>query len=120
METVNHLFLYCEVAMLVWLDIFEWLQVPFGLPHNLPSLFNSLQDVGNKKLRKDFLMICCSVVWSLWKWRNAVLFDSASLTVAGVVESIKVSSWKWWLSKTSPSLCLFYEWRSEPRFCLLR
>jgi hypothetical protein len=120
LETVNHLFLYCEVAMLVWLEIFEWLQVSFGLPHNLLSLFNTLQEVGNKKLRIGFLMICCSVVWNLWKWRNAVLFDNTRMTVAELIESIKVSSWKWWLSKTSPSLCLFYEWRSEPRLCLLR
>jgi hypothetical protein len=107
-ETELHLFLYCEVAMLVWLEIFAWLQIPFNLPHNLFSIFNSLIGDRNKKVKRGFIMICCSVVWCLWKWRNSVLFDNLGGVVAELVEKVKVVSWKWWISDSSKFPCLFY------------
>jgi hypothetical protein len=119
-ETELHLFLYCKVAMLVWLEVFAWLQIPFSLPHNLFSIFNCLLGERNKKVKKGFTMICCSVVWSLWRCRNSALFDSRGGLVVELVETIKVSSWKWWISDSSQHPCLFYEWVSEPRLCILR
>jgi hypothetical protein len=48
-ETVAHLFLYCKVALKMWMEIFAWLKVPFGLPHNLFSIFNCLLCAGEMK-----------------------------------------------------------------------
>jgi hypothetical protein len=120
LETEPHLFLYCEVALLVWLDIFAWLQIPFGLPHNLFSLVNCLLGAKNKKLRKGLTLIFCSVVWNIWRCRNSVLFDNESKTVPELIEAIKISSWKWWLSDGSSRTCLYYEWSVEPCLCILR
>ncbi|CAJ2678316.1 unnamed protein product [Trifolium pratense] len=120
LETELHLFIYCEIAMLVWLEVFAWLQIPLVLPHNLFSIFNCLLDVGNRKVRKGMIMICCAVVWILWRCRNSILFDNDRSAVDELVEAVKVTSWKWWIGEPSPSTCLFYEWRSEPRLCLLR
>ncbi|MCH79830.1 hypothetical protein A2U01_0000588 [Trifolium medium] len=120
METELHLFLYCEIAMLVWMEIFSWLQVPFGLPHNLFSIFNCLMGKGNRKVEKGMIMICSSVVWNIWRCRNSVLFENGRGAVAELIEAVKVSSWKWWLGNSSSSHCLFYEWQAEPRLCLLR
>jgi hypothetical protein len=119
-ETDMHLFLYCEIAQLVWLEIFSWLEVPFVLPHNLFSIFHSLKEAGNLKIRQGMVMICHAVVWHLWKFRNAIVFDNGRGTVAELIEAIKVSSWKWWLARSPSAHCLFYEWRAEPGICLLR
>jgi hypothetical protein len=40
METESHLVVYCGIALLVWIEIFDWLEVPFGLPHNVFSFFS--------------------------------------------------------------------------------
>jgi hypothetical protein len=120
-ETELHLFLYCEIALLVWMEIFYWLQVPFSLPHNLFSVFNCLLGVSNRKLEKKGLTtIGCAVVWNIWRRRNKILFDEGGGNVEELVEAIKVSSWKWWTKESHSQLCLFYEWRSEPRLCLRR
>jgi hypothetical protein len=119
-ESVLHLFLYCEIAMLVWTEVFFWLDIPLILPQNLFSIFHSLLEAGGKKLRNGLLMIGAAVCWTLWRSRNSLLFENGSGTVFDMVEAIKVSSWKWWLSRSAAAPCLFYEWRAEPRCCMLR
>jgi hypothetical protein len=99
-ETELHLFVYCEVASLVWMEIFHWLDVPFYFPHNLVSIFHCLMELGSKKARKGMVMICCAVLWTLWRCRNFILFDNGTGTVMELVDKIKVSSWKWWISRS--------------------
>jgi hypothetical protein len=122
MEPELHLFLYCEIAMLVWIEIFNWLDIPFSLPQNLFSLFHCLlmAGTGSVKIRLGMCMIGSAVVWNLWRCRNSLLFDNGSGTVADIVEAIKVSSWKWWMSRATAAHCLLYEWRMELRLCFLR
>jgi hypothetical protein len=120
LETELHLFLYCEIATLVWMEIFSWLDVPFYLPHNLFSILHFFMEVGSKKGRKGMIMITAAVLWTLWRCRNAVLFDNGTGTVSELVEAVKVLSWKWWMSRRNPAPCMFYEWRAEPRLCMLR
>jgi hypothetical protein len=117
-ETATHLFLYCEIAQLIWMEIFYWLKVHFGLPQSLFSLLNCLLCVGDPKARKGRLMICCAVIWTIWKFRNAVLFDNGAGTITELVEGVKLNSWKWWLARSSSAPCLFYEWKTEPTICL--
>jgi hypothetical protein len=120
MESELHLFLYCEIAMLLWMEIFHWLDIPFSLPHNLFSIFFCLMETGNKKGRQGMLMIGAAVVWILRRCRNSLLFDNGNGSVTELVDAVKVSSWKWWLSRSSTAQCMFYEWCAEPRLCLMR
>ncbi|WJX31200.1 hypothetical protein P8452_19654 [Trifolium repens] len=118
-ETELHLFLYCEIAHLIWLKIFNWLDISFVLPHDLFSLLHCLMGDGNSKMRKGLLLIGCAVIWSIWRCRNSILFDNGRGSVAELVDAVKVSSWKWWLSRPSGNKCMFYEWCTAPRFCML-
>jgi hypothetical protein len=118
-ESELHLFVYCEIAMLVWSEIFFWLDVPFCLPQNIFSIIHCLLDAGGKKSRQGMSTICAAVCWNIWRCRNSILFDNGSGSVMELVEAIKISSWKWWLSRSSAANCLLYEWRAEPRLCFL-
>jgi hypothetical protein len=119
-ESELHLFLYCEIAMLVWMDIFLWSDVPFCLSQNLFSLIHCFRDAGCKKIRHGMTMISASVFWNLWKCRNLILFDNGNGAVTEIVEAVKISSWKWWMSRSNAAHCLLYEWRAEPRLCMIR
>jgi hypothetical protein len=120
MESNQHMFLYCEIAMLVWMEIFHWLDVPFCLPHNLSSIYLCLMESGSKKIKHGMIMVCVAVVWNLWRCRNSLLFDNGNGSVAELVEAIKVSSWKLWMTRSTAAQCMLYEWSAEPRLCLLR
>jgi hypothetical protein len=117
-ETAPHLFIYCKVARQVWMGICSWLNIPCFFPHNLVSILNFLRWEGEPKANKGRLMIGGAVIWKLWNFRNSILFDNGNGTVAELVESVKVVSWKWMLARSKMVHCLFYEWRAEPNLCL--
>ncbi|MCH90920.1 F-box family protein [Trifolium medium] len=117
-ESSAHLFIYCDVALKVWVGVFEWLDIPFSLPHNLFSILNHLIQTGGKKLRKGLCMIWNATVWSLWRRWNSVMFDNGRRDTADVLDEIKVLTWKWWLSQSEVAHSLLYEWRVQPKLCV--
>jgi hypothetical protein len=79
-----------------------------------------MMETGNKKGRQGMLMIGAAVVWILWRCHNSVLFDNGNGSVVDLVEAVKITSWKWWMSRSTTAHCMLYEWNAEPRLCLLR
>jgi hypothetical protein len=119
-EDIQHLFVYCEVAMKVWIAMFNWLNLPFNLPHNLLSIFNFLTHHRGKKLRRWLSMVWNGVIWAIWQRRNAVIFDNGRREPVEIIEEIKVTTWKWWLSQPKVAHSLLYEWQMEPQLCMMR
>jgi hypothetical protein len=120
-ESANHLFLHCKVAHRMWYEIFRWLGVVIIMPQNIWSLFACFRGVAmNKRLRKGFLLVWHTVVWSLWNARNDVIFNGKSKEWMEIVEDIKVLSWKWSTDRLKITQCLFYEWVWDPGDCFLR
>jgi hypothetical protein len=118
-ESVEHLFLYCKVIMQVWERILVWLGLQFMLPHNILSLLIYVATIlGCKPLRRGLIMIWCSVIWIVWRHRNRIIFENGIVDGAGLLEEIKVASWKWWIGRGSSSPCLYYEWVSELELCM--
>jgi hypothetical protein len=117
-ESSQHLFIYCVDALKVLKAVFNWLQGPFLLHHNLVSLFNCLIHSKGRKLRKRLTMIWNGAVWAIWRRRNAKIFYNGGKEVVEVIEEIKVQTWKWWLSHLKVSKPLLYEWQMEPILCM--
>jgi len=62
-------------------------------------------------------LIWLASIWVIWKRRNEVIFNNGVVEIKDLVENIEVLAWYWSMSKLS---CLYYEWCSNPRDCLLR
>jgi hypothetical protein len=120
-ETSLHLFLYCPSTMLVWSKIFQWLGVSIIIPPSLVSLFDLLKgSARNAKNRRGYIMIWHATLWAIWKARNSAIFASGNFSPAMVIEDIKVSSWKWSLTRLKVVPYMYYEWIWDPGDCLMR
>ncbi|CAJ2668672.1 unnamed protein product [Trifolium pratense] len=120
-ETVTHLFLYCSGITQVWHRVCAWLGLHFLLPHSISSLLNFFATTpGCKQLRQGLTMIWNAVIWVIWRHRNSIIFYNGVADLAGLVDEVKIASWKWWIGKSKASPCLFYEWNVEPEICLKR
>jgi hypothetical protein len=75
---------------------------------------------GNKKMGQGMSLIWSSVIWALWRQINRIIFDNATTNLLGVVDEIKLTSWKWWIGKSNTPPCLLYEWLQESGLCIMR
>jgi hypothetical protein len=64
------------------------------------------------------VMLWCTVIWSIWRHRNSLIFENGALNLHGLVEEINATSWKWWIARSNSTPCLLYEWIAEPGVCL--
>jgi hypothetical protein len=120
-ESANHLFLHCDLAHRVWYEIFKWLGVVIVMPPSIMSLFASFsEDAKNKRIKRGFRLVWHTVVWSLWRARNNVIFNNVNKVPLEIVEEIKVLSWRWSVDCLNISPCLFYEWTWDPGDCMGR
>jgi hypothetical protein len=118
-ETVSHLFLSCDFADKVWKAIFRWLGLVIILPPNLSMLFECFTGAaGHKNLRRGYSLIWLATVWSIWRSRNNIIFSNGVVESDGVIEAIKLLSWRWGISRHKIPICLFYEWCWDPGLCL--
>jgi hypothetical protein len=116
-ESVNHLFIHCAFVSEVWQGLLRWLDFTFVSPPHW-ECWNGAQT--NKKVRRGYRLIWHAAIWSIWRARNDRIFNNLICGVAELVESIKVLSWRWMLSRLKGPACLFYEWCWCPRECLIR
>jgi hypothetical protein len=103
LETVIHLFQECSYARQVWLDVSNWALVQsfhlatwkvHAVMHDwFCQLCNVvlLNSVKRKGARSLAILIC----WTIWKERNARVFDQCERSMSSIVPKIKseVSLW---------------------------
>jgi hypothetical protein len=71
-------------------------------------------------VKSGYSLIWHTTLWSIWRLRNNVIFLNGNFDQVEVVDSVKLLSWKWGISRHKIPICLFYEWCWDPGLCLSR
>lgn len=117
-ETASHLLFTCSVATQVWDLCYAWLGVSTVLPRDSRAHLLQFSFGWNRVQQRVAYSIWLSVVWSLWLWRNEVVFRSREMDVYSIFELVKWRTWSWVKSKLRGFDNSFFEWTSQPLMCL--
>jgi hypothetical protein len=75
-ETVEHLFISCSFARLIWRTV----DFAFGLPPpaNVTNMFGNWLNGVNRQLKGQIRIGVSALCWSIWRCRNEVVFNKKS------------------------------------------
>lgn len=90
-ESAHHLFLHCEVAREVWLEVMRWFGCSFPIPPNF--FIHGSVGVEWKEIKR-FPRAFGLFGILIWRFRNNKIFNNSIWEVGEIMEEIKVLSWR--------------------------
>ncbi|GJZ25889.1 RNA-directed DNA polymerase, eukaryota, reverse transcriptase zinc-binding domain protein [Tanacetum coccineum] len=113
-ESSNHIFFACNIAMEVWRLVRNWCDITFPLFASFEhwkNWFVFRQSLKEKKNR--FYVIVASSLWWLWRFRNNVTFCSHPMRKSDIFDNIRSSSFSW-LFHRGHMTCNWVDWLMSP------
>jgi len=101
LETAQHLSSECEESRRIWAEVSSWVGSPGLDPTNrnatdtLMDWFHGLAGDSSSTMATGSRSLAILVTWSIWKERNARVFNNTEKTVARLVEEIKDEARLW-------------------------
>ncbi|EOX95147.1 Uncharacterized protein TCM_004701 [Theobroma cacao] len=101
-ESINHLFFICRAVWDVWcMWLADWGNISC-FPGDAPAFFlawnNCPVDIARRKVwRMSFF----TIVWSIWLYKNKMVFDGLTWDACKVLEIIKIRM-AWWVKSKWP------------------
>ena len=106
-ETVDHLFLHCQVARELWSFVFCCVGIDWVIPFRVSEfLFNWWNWFGKRSSGVWNLISSCPM-WIIWRERNNQTFENKEISSARIVELFFGSLFDWsqaWGLPCSPSV----------------
>ncbi|GJT11848.1 RNA-directed DNA polymerase, eukaryota, reverse transcriptase zinc-binding domain protein [Tanacetum coccineum] len=90
-ETEDHIFVHCKVAKELWSDVLKWWRIPnvsFPFLQNLVHLADHTP-LG-EKFTKFFDVVVQTTIWSIWRYRNNVIFSAKKPSKDLIFNDIKM------------------------------
>ncbi|KAF5480212.1 hypothetical protein F2P56_000977 [Juglans regia] len=81
-EMVDHLFLHCEIAIVLWNEVFSRLEVAWVIPATVAALLTSWTNLrGIQQIKAVWKMVPICILWCLWQERNERTFEDKERTI---------------------------------------
>ncbi|GKA97295.1 RNA-directed DNA polymerase, eukaryota [Tanacetum coccineum] len=114
-ETTKHTLWFCSLATTLWHKIFVWLDMVSPSPSNIQDIYSWLEDVRVSSSQKSILEVICGVVlWSLWHFRNELIFGSSPPKRSILFDKIVDCSYRWFSSRNKLSSISWNNWMQNP------
>ncbi|KAE8701523.1 leghemoglobin C2-like [Hibiscus syriacus] len=96
-ESVQHLFLFCQVSWELWNKLICYWGISLAFPLDPPSLLSSWSDLRPSSVIWKF--IPGVVLWSIWRIRNEIIFDNGKLDKLSLFFTVRLRLARWFLAK---------------------
>ncbi|KAL4591700.1 hypothetical protein LXL04_004671 [Taraxacum kok-saghyz] len=95
-ETTDHLFFACPVAVDVWILVLRWLQVQPVYVRDTNTLFDWLDNVKLSRDKRDVLeAVVSTTLWMIWRYRNDVVYEGNMIRKSLLFDCIREFSFSW-------------------------
>ena len=99
----------------VWVKIAQWTDLSFPQWLNIEDLWSWIADSQlNGKQRIIIEVIALSTLWSIWRYRNNVIFQDLRFRKCHIIDSIVVNSFDWLSSRFKKSKLDWTLWLQNP------
>ncbi|GKD97442.1 RNA-directed DNA polymerase, eukaryota [Tanacetum coccineum] len=110
-----HTLWVCPLAAAVWTRTFNWLDLSPTVISNLLGLYSWIDGLHMSSSRKDILEVVCGVtLWSLWSFRNEVIFGSVQPIRSMLFDKIVDFSFRWFSFRSKSSTISWNNWIQNP------
>ena len=103
------------MASQVWVKIAQWTDLSFPQWPNIEDFWLWIADSQlNGKQRIIIEVIVLSTLWSIWRYRNSVIFQDSRFRKCHIIDSIVVNSFDWLFSRFKKSRLDWALWLQNP------
>ena len=95
---MHHLLVGCVVSRMVWYDIFSWCRLTTPPPDGTMDFYDwwamAIHDSSTGQ-RKGLASLVALTAWTIWRHRNACIFDGATPSTTLPIHDIKEEARTW-------------------------
>ncbi|GJU50880.1 RNA-directed DNA polymerase, eukaryota, reverse transcriptase zinc-binding domain protein [Tanacetum coccineum] len=114
-ETESHILVSCPIAQSVWKDLFTWWKLSNSHLSALEDVFSLVDRTPlEKRLTSFFDVTVNTTMWSLWNYRNKVIFNLKRPQKELILNEIKLSSFNWISSRSKNISFSWIDWFNDP------
>ena len=118
-ETVNHVFFSCEMAMDLRAMVARWWQVDIPILSCMAEWTNWIDTARvTTAVRKCLEAVSLALCWAIWCFRNKLLFDETKPVKAYIWDHIQAQSFLWINSRTLKFRVFWVDWVCNPYFSI--
>ncbi|GKD79807.1 RNA-directed DNA polymerase, eukaryota, reverse transcriptase zinc-binding domain protein [Tanacetum coccineum] len=105
-ETINHVFFSCVMALDMWAMLARWWELDIPVCANIMEWFEWLGSLHVSYKAKSILEgVGATLIWSIWSFRNRLIFSNPPPKKAVLLDSI-VSQSYFWISTRNPKFSI--------------
>nr|GEY17161.1 RNA-directed DNA polymerase, eukaryota [Tanacetum cinerariifolium] len=110
-EDISHVFFACSVAVGLWFRIEVWLELDILEFVNVEDMFQWIDGQGGGSAHRRILnTTCVASIWTLWMFRNSVMFDDSRVKKHQLFDSVVSYSFNWICNRYSRSRFNWNAW----------
>lgn len=63
------------------------------------NTYAQLFDDRKRKVKNMIVSIWLGVIWSIWRWRNKIIFKNGAMSIEKLVDELRSRVWNWLIVK---------------------